>query len=771
MTTSTSVNNTSPITKILITGASGYLGQHLIASLALLGVAPSRSANNSAGKDIKNDGRHEIYCAYNSLPTFEDDLNDFLGLASDTTSRLHPSISKVVPLGNIDFSSDDYMAKIQNGCGGSVDVIVHLAALSSPGYCENNPKDAWKVNCPLELYRFSLEVGAPIIYVSTDQVYEGTKKFYVEDIDETLPVNVYGRTKLAFERVLLGKDPLLNEREMGGSEVCREHVTNFSKIASPLKNVDSNSSQRVPKSIILRSSLILGPPTPLKNGCKKGSFPSFLQFIHHRLETGQSTDYFVNEFRSVVFVEDVIDSIRHFLNNSLNGDSDDVSAEDSSSVFNMGGSTRASRVDMAMAVANHLKLDPSSINGVIRPENNGGGVPSPPDISMNVDKLAKELGRDKMHGLTYIVAMTFDSLLLQDFPPLYRYAAHKLDRSHIHTTFSASHAPKLRIKPGELVHVETWDCFHGAYFKKCDKVGQDDSTNDYLPLPIPSPEEVSVNISNWNPVTGPIFVDGAKPGDILSITIHDIRPKLHGVASNYGPGAGQLGRLVTKSCIRYFEISNDRTSVVMQCDRRGRSAHRAQNTNNSLPEIKFPCRPMLGVIGLAPKGELEISTMPAGKHGGNLDNKINTIGSTIHIPVNHPGALLSIGDMHASQGDGEICGTGVEVSGDVLLSCSITGSSEIAENEYPITETKTHWVTHGVAVEDIPRATTIASEEAALLLTKEWGFSMEDACVFLGVAGDLGLCQAIHPDKGTVIAKMSVPKIEACPRPYRRLKK
>jgi amidase len=114
--------------------------------------------------------------------------------------------------------------------------------------------------------------------------------------------------------------------------------------------------------------------------------------------------------------------------------------------------------------------------------------------------------------------------------------------------------------------------------------------------------------------------------------------------------------------------------------------------------------------------------------------------------------------MNAAQGDGEICGCGIEISGDVLLSCSIIKKQQ-EKNEYPITETATKWITHGVAVEDIPAATKLACEEAAALLVNEWGFTYEDAPVYLGVAGNLGLCQSIHPCQGTVIAKMSVPKI------------
>ena len=189
--------------------------------------------------------------------------------------------------------------------------------------------------------------------------------------------------------------------------------------------------------------------------------------------------------------------------------------------------------------------------------------------------------------------------------------------------------------------------------------------------------------------------------------------------------------------------------------------------------ISFPASPMLGVIAVAPKDE-PVSTMPAGPHGGNLDNKLNGIGSTIYLPVNHPGALLSIGDMHASQGDGEISGTGVEIGGDVLLSCHVYKQNCLYPEgagvcRYPVTETDTHWVTHGVVIEDIPKTMTVACDEASKLLVGQWGFTPEEAFIFLSVRGDLGLCQFCHPDQGTQIARMVVPKIDACPKPFRGL--
>lgn len=385
-----------PPKKVLITGASGYVGQHLIASLGLGGISPSLGGKPVCDDDEGSGRRlqqYELFCAYNSLPTFEDDLNKLFGLASPSPS-LHSSIAGITPISNIDFSSPDYLNVIQEACGERVDAIIHLAALSSPGYCESNASVAWKVNCPMEL----LKLNAPIIYMSTDQVYEGTKQFYEED-DATLPVNVYGRTKLAFERVLLRANkedgavdgPLLTESELGSSGPCEQYMPDIRSVSS------------TPNSVILRSSLILGPPTHLEHGCKKGQFPSFLQFIESRLRAVTPTDYFVNEFRSVVHVEDVIRALRHFLDQALFGSDGDSPA---SRVYNLGGSTRASRHDMASEVASHLKLDASSANAVIRPAS-GGGVPSPPDISMNVSKITKELNKRAMDGLKEIVAATY----------------------------------------------------------------------------------------------------------------------------------------------------------------------------------------------------------------------------------------------------------------------------------------------------------------------------------------------------------------------------
>jgi amidase len=306
--------------------------------------------------------------------------------------------------------------------------------------------------------------------------------------------------------------------------------------------------------------------------------------------------------------------------------------------------------------------------------------------------------------------------------PSFDDALYYLSRDHHFFSFSAFHPPALVVSAGELIHVQTWDCYKGQ---------------------ITNPENALQAIADdqINPATGPIFVLGAEPGDTLSVTLHDIATGPRGVARTY-PGNGQLQHHLEKPYARFFDVQD---------------GHVTMNE-----KVNFPASPMLGVIGVAPESG-EIPTMPAGKHGGNLDNNMNKIGSTIHLPVKHPGALLSMGDMHASMGDGEICGTGIEIGGDVLISIEIIKG---ITTDYPVTETENSWITHGVAVDDIRAAMAIACEEAAGLLVKQWGFTIEDAFIFLSVQGNLGIAQAVHPSSGTVIAKMSVPKISACPKPF-----
>jgi amidase len=178
--------------------------------------------------------------------------------------------------------------------------------------------------------------------------------------------------------------------------------------------------------------------------------------------------------------------------------------------------------------------------------------------------------------------------------------------------------------------------------------------------------------------------------------------------------------------------------------------------------IRFPVRPMVGVVGVATDGE-EITNGWAGRHGGNLDDHLHGPGAKLFFPVRQPGGMFAVGDMHASMGDGEICGTGVEIGGEVVARFDVLKGRQAT---WPVTELADAWVTHGTSGGDFHEAMQAATEEAARLLVDQWGFSLEEAFVFLSVACDVGICQACRPSPFSAIARVKIPKLAATPAPF-----
>ena len=290
--------------------------------------------------------------------------------------------------------------------------------------------------------------------------------------------------------------------------------------------------------------------------------------------------------------------------------------------------------------------------------------------------------------------------------------------------FSADMVPIVRVDPGTVLEIQTWDCFTGQVQSESDTVEK-------------------LDLSRINSATGPIAVNGAESCDSLSVTLIDIRPDRQG-AGMCIPEWGQLIHKVKSPTTRIFKVED---GIIHMNDK-----------------VFWPSRPMFGVIGVAPASG-SIPTFAADRHGGNMDDNMNGIGATIHLPVFQSGGQLAIGDMHASMGDGEISGTGVEIGGTAIIKVDlIKGKS----GGWPITETADSWITHGTTADSIDQALQNACDEAAKLLVDEWGFTIEDAFIFLSVAGDLGIAQYCHPSPGSVIAKMRVPKTSATPHPFKR---
>jgi amidase len=300
---------------------------------------------------------------------------------------------------------------------------------------------------------------------------------------------------------------------------------------------------------------------------------------------------------------------------------------------------------------------------------------------------------------------------------------HVVTRDQVIWSFGRDLEPVLEVDPGAIVRFETNDCFTGQIRSEDDLVD-------------------AIDLTRVNSATGPVAVRGAEPGDSLIVEFLEINPGPQGFATII-PGMGQLIEQVRAPVTKLFRVDGD---TIHMNDR-----------------VSFPLRPMVGVIGVATDGE-EVANGWAGRHGGNLDNHLHGPGSKVYFPVRQPGGLFAVGDMHASMGDGEVCGTGVEIAGEVVVRFDLLKGKQ---GGWPVTELDHAWVTHGTGGADVLEGLHHATEEAARLLVDEWGFTLEDAFMFLSVACDAGICQACQPSPFSTIARMVVPKLGSTPAPFR----
>ncbi len=300
---------------------------------------------------------------------------------------------------------------------------------------------------------------------------------------------------------------------------------------------------------------------------------------------------------------------------------------------------------------------------------------------------------------------------------------HRIGRDEIIWAFGPDLEPVLEVEPGATVTFETNDCFTGQITSEDDLVTE-------------------IDFARVNSATGPVAVKGAEPGDSLVAEILDVRPIEFGFACLI-PGFGQLIDQVKAPVTRLFRVEDGWIHM---------NEH-----------VRFPVRPMVGVVGVATDGET-LSNGLAGRHGGNLDDHLHGTGARMYFPVRQAGGMFAVGDMHASMGDGEVCFTGVEIAGEVDIRFDVLKGKQ---GTWPVTELPDRWLPHATA-DDYDEALRLVSEEAARFLADEWGFSIEDAFIFLSVACDAGVAQACKPAPGFgTIARFAIPKIEATPRPFR----
>ena len=279
---------------------------------------------------------------------------------------------------------------------------------------------------------------------------------------------------------------------------------------------------------------------------------------------------------------------------------------------------------------------------------------------------------------------------------------HTLGKDSIVYAMAPDNVPALHVQDGDRVVVHTCDCFE-------DQIQS---------------EEQDFGELDWeriNPATGPIYVEGAEPGDLLVVNIENIRLADRGVMTT-GPNLGVLGDELTHNAIKMIPVQGGK--VIFD------------------DGVELPMRPMIGVIGTAPAKERVACGTP-GPHGGNMDCKRIGVGAQLILPVNVPGALLALGDLHAVMGDGETAVCGVEIAAEVEISVHVRKGKA-----WP-----TPMVVNRDAVMTIASALTLdeaanaAAKNMVHFLEHECGMDKAKATFLLSIAGDIRICQVVDPLK------------------------
>jgi len=273
-------------------------------------------------------------------------------------------------------------------------------------------------------------------------------------------------------------------------------------------------------------------------------------------------------------------------------------------------------------------------------------------------------------------------------------------------SFSSKHKPAEYVKAAELLLLETEDAVGGQI----------------------KSEEDTVEKLDWSKVdgaTGPVYIEEVKRGDTLVVEILDIKTAESGPIVTI-PQYGALKDMQFKATVKMVSIKNG----FIEYD-----------------GVRLKTSPMIGTIGVAPDGE-DIPSGSSGPHGGNMDVKDVTSGSRLYFPVFTNGALFAAGDLHALQGDGELCVSAVEVEGQILLRFNVMKGRR---PPWPILETK-DYCAYIACGDTLDEAAVRGTEATVKALMKAYGWSFERAYMFASLSGDIKVNQVVDPKKGVRVA-------------------
>jgi acetamidase/formamidase len=305
---------------------------------------------------------------------------------------------------------------------------------------------------------------------------------------------------------------------------------------------------------------------------------------------------------------------------------------------------------------------------------------------------------------------------------------HTLHKTLHHLGWNNANPPALKIAPGETVAFETVDS-SGA------QLAPGSTVEDLARL----------DFTRVNPVTGPVFVDGAEPGDALRVRILDLTPSGWGWTANI-PGFGLLADQFPDPALHMWSY----VTASMAPAAYG-------------PGGRVPLKPFCGTIGLAPAAEGTHSIVPPRRVGGNMDVRDIGVGTELWLPVEVAGALFSVGDTHAAQGDGEVCGTAIESPMSVATAFDLEKGANLRfprfRTEGPVSrhlDTRGYDVTTGIG-EDLMTAARDAVSAMIDLLARRTGMSAVEAYMLASVAGDLRISEIV--DEPNWVVSFYFPRI------------
>ncbi|WP_252504317.1 acetamidase/formamidase family protein [Sporosarcina sp. Marseille-Q4943] len=275
--------------------------------------------------------------------------------------------------------------------------------------------------------------------------------------------------------------------------------------------------------------------------------------------------------------------------------------------------------------------------------------------------------------------------------------------------FNKVHKPIRTIAAGSTVTIQTYDCFQNQIQSADTKV-------------------TAIDWNKINPATGPLYVEGAMPGDVLKVKIERIDIGDQGVMV-VGPDLGVMGHALSKMESKILPIQDGQVLF-----------------NN----LQIPVNKMIGVIGVAPEGE-GVNCGTPGAHGGNMDNKMVTEGATLYFPVFAEGALFALGDLHAAMGDGEVSVSGVEVAGEVTVTLEVIKGVSL---HHPMLENEEVF-TQIVSALTLDEAAKTAAVEMIERIADKSSLPVSEVTMLMSAVGQSEICQIVDP---LMTARFVVPK-------------